>query len=716
MNGVPLDRPTSRLTWLYIAALTAVAVLSLTGQMLVQRSLRQQRGDSTIVNLAGRQRMLSQKLTKAALAWNYATQPEDRAERSEEIRSTLSLWQRTHHGLQYGDSELSLVANRSPTVVAQFEKLQPIFEEMVVAAEHLLAATDKAQQQQQLNILLACEPQFLASMDAVVFQLDREAQTRVARLQQIEWLLLTLALLVLVCEGYLVFRPAVQRIRQAAQELQVAKEAAESANEQKTRFLATISHELRNPLHAILGNAELALGLPLVTQQRNYVATINESAQSLLQLVNDLLDFACIQAGKLRVQLSPFDLRSVVQRCAAMVQPLAHRKGLRFTTELPLGELVVQGDALRVQQVLLNLLGNAVKFTDEGQIRLNVVKQENVLRIEIKDTGPGIPAAMQQTIFAAFTQVDGSTRREFSGVGLGLAISVGLVELMQGRIGLESEPARGSCFWFELALSSDSPQRVESTVPANQVAEGTGCRVLVAEDDAVNRRLLADFLQVLGHQVVLAADGSEASEFYAAGQFDLVLLDWHMPQIDGLDLARQIRKLEADSQRPRVPLIAISAAAAIAETQQAHEAGVDEVLLKPIGLEQLRQALQPFTNASRWQSVLARMQGNFALLRDLATIFLEQLPDDLKQLAQLVAESKFRELERAAHLLKGQAANFDAVALVTATADLENAAAAESLPRVNEHWQRVQTAADQLQGELRSLLNQRTTSRPIARA
>jgi signal transduction histidine kinase len=471
MNGVPLDRPTARLTWLYVAALTAVAVLSLTGQILVQHSLRQQRGDSTVINLAGRQRMLSQKLTKAALAWNYATRDEERIQRSQEIRTTLALWQRSHRGLQDGDAELSLVASRSPTVVAQFAKLQPIFEEMVAAAEQLLAATESQGQQQQLNRLLAREPQFLASMDAVVFQLDHEARTRVARLQQIEWLLLTLTLLVLVCEGILVFRPAVQRIRQAAQELQVAKEAAESANEQKTRFLATLSHELRNPLHAILGNAQLALESSLAPEQRNYVTTIDQSAQALLQLVNDLLDLACIQAGKLRVQLTAIDLRNVAQRCAAMIQPLAHRKGLRFTTDLPPGELVVHGDALRVQQVLLNLLGNAVKFTDQGHIRLHAIKQEKVLRIEVSDTGPGIPLEMQQSIFAAFTQVDGSTRREFSGVGLGLAISAGLVELMNGKIGVESEPGHGSRFWFELPLSAEVP-KARMQLPRQPVA---GC-------------------------------------------------------------------------------------------------------------------------------------------------------------------------------------------------------------------------------------------------
>lgn len=728
-RGVPLDRRTSRLTWLYISALTAVAALSLTGQLLVQRSLRQQRGDSTIVNLAGRQRMLSQRLTKAALAWNYATEPSDRAARSEEIRSTLALWQRSHRGLQHGDAELSLVASRSPIVVEQFAKLQPIFDEMVQAAERLLASVEPEEQQAQLKTLLTREPQFLASMDAVVFQLDHEAQARVARLQQIEWLLLTLTLLVLVGEGYLVFRPAVQRIRQAAHELQIAKEAAESANEQKTRFLATLSHELRNPLHAILGNTELALESQLTPAQHTYITTIDESAQSLLRLVNDLLDLACIHAGKLRVQNTPFDLRVLIHRCLDMVQPLAQRKQLQLAIDLPTGELAVLGDPLRVQQVLLNLLGNAVKFTDQGQIRLTVKRQESNLLIEVADTGPGIPPEMQQTIFAAFTQVDASTRREFSGVGLGLAISAGLVELMNGRIGVASELGRGSRFWLELPLTADLPKPANTSAQPVAALPSGGCRVLVAEDDAINRRLLADFLQLLGHMAVLAADGREAIERYREERFDLVLLDWHMPQIDGLDLAKQIRAHEAAHNLPRVPLIAISAAAAIAADQQAEQAGVDEVLLKPVGVEMLRQALLPFvagaraTNVNleqdpRWSAVLARLQGSRELFLDVATIFLEQLPEDLKRLHQWSAERKFTDIARGAHLMRGQAANFDAADVIAATIDLEAAADAELQLKIDEHLQRLQSAAQTLQTELRTALArcQPAAREPIAPA
>jgi signal transduction histidine kinase/CheY-like chemotaxis protein/HPt (histidine-containing phosphotransfer) domain-containing protein len=711
---MPVDRRTSRLTWLYISALTAVAALSITGQLLVQRSLHQQRGDSTIVNIAGRQRMLSQKLTKAALAWSHATAPGERENRAEEIRGTLALWQRSHRGLMQGDAELSLVASRSPIVVAQFEKLQPIFAEMVSAADRLLASSETSEQQKQLRILLDREPVFLRAMDAAVFQLDHEAQARVARLQRIEWLLLTLTLAVLVGEGFLVFRPAVQRIHQTVHELQIAKEAAESANEQKTRFLATLSHELRNPLHAVLGNTELALESPLAPQQRLQIETIDESARSLLRLVNDLLDLACIQAGKLRIQPASFDLRKLTERCVDMVQPLAQRKHLQITLTADSGALLAEGDSQRVRQILLNLLGNAVKFIDQGSIQLKIVRGGTALRVEVCDTGPGITPALQQSIFAAFTQVDASTRREYSGVGLGLAISAGLVELMNGRIGVESEVGRGSCFWFDLPAATQA-HPTEATSNAEPAAElAAGCRVLIAEDDVVNQRLLVDFLQVLGHSAVVAADGQQAVEQFQQQKFDLVLLDWHMPQLDGLDVARQIREWETAKQLPRTRLIAISAAADLA-ADKVQQAGVDEVLIKPVGLDQLRQALALFAGKSsttetpsreRWSATLARMQGNWGLFRDVATLFLEQLPSELKRLEQLAAEQHFDELPRAAHLLKGQAANFDARELIAATEELELAAEAELAERVQASLQRINRAARQLIADLQQVLTE----------
>lgn len=720
MKGDSLAIRTSRLTWLYVAALTSVALLSLTGQLLVQRSLHRQSGDSTVVNIAGRQRMLSQRLTKAVLAWNQAPSAAEQVVWAAEIRETLALWKSSHAGLQRGDAALQLAPHTSAVVAAQFAELEPIFQEMVAAVTQFTSAPE-GDRPQLLAQLLRAEPKFLSGMDAIVFQLDREAQARVATLQRIEWVLLSLTLLVLAIEGWFVFRPAVQSVRVAAavlveseEQLRLAKEAAESASEQKTRFLATLSHELRNPLHAILGNLELVTDTALTKAQREHLSTVDNSARSLLGLVNDLLDLACIQAGQLRVTAAACDLGALSQRCVAMMEPLAERRGLQLNLQLLDEPLTIAADPLRVQQILLNLLGNAVKFTASGWITLRVSQvNAQTVRLEVSDTGPGIPADLQQTIFAAFAQVDGSTRREHAGVGLGLAISAGLVELLQGQIGVESKVGQGSRFWVELPSGDVTAL---ATPVAEQRSRPARLRVLVAEDDAVNRRLLGDFLQVLGHDAILAEDGRVALEEFKAGAWDCVLLDWHMPQLDGLELAQAIRDWERAQALPRVPLLAISAAGAIAAEAEARVAGIDALLLKPLSLEQLRQALgalpvapassppRAAAAATRFAGSLARMQGKRDLFCDVAALFLEQLPQELSQVQRLTERGQFGDLARAAHLLRGQAVNFDSVELVQATSELETGAAASDPGRCAAASRLVHAAAGELEAELRAVL------------
>ncbi|QDU25751.1 Autoinducer 2 sensor kinase/phosphatase LuxQ [Anatilimnocola aggregata] len=729
----PLDRGTARLTWLYIVALSAVALLSISGQFLVQRALRQQTSDSTIVNIAGRQRMLSQKLTKEALASKQASTPTERARWHQAMRGTLQLWQQSHQGLQQGDPELHLPAgSNSPVIAAQFARLQPIFDDMVTAAESLLKTSEPAQQTQPLNRLLQREPEFLAAMDAVVFQFDREARARVTRLQRIEWFLLGSTILVLACEGWLVFRPAVEQIRRAGRELfesrrqlQIAKEAAESANEQKTRFLANISHELRNPLHAILGNAELALSMVQSRDQQQFIETIVDSGNSLRALVDELLDLACLQEGKLRVHPAPFDLRALAERCLAMLRPTADRQQLQLTAELPASPLVVLGDSLRVQQIMLNLLGNALKFTRQGSVRLCITQSDDrsAVRIEVSDTGPGIPPELQQTIFDAFTQGDTRSDREHAGVGLGLAICQGLIELMNGRIRCESELGVGSRFIVDLPLAAVTLSAPVAKVEAIKETSSVARRILVAEDDPVNRKLIADFLRTLGHDTRIAADGHEALALHQAAPFDLGLLDWNMPQLDGLELARRIRQRERGEHLPRVPLIAISAAGIVADNQQAQEAGIDLVLSKPVGLDQLRAVLESFlhipsldstdvpaTSApaldDRWSQPLARMQGKRELFRDVARTFLDQLPAQIRKLTDEADRHDFRELARTAHLLCGQLATFDATDLIAAAEQLEAAADAHDASRCRDLATQIAGGTAELQHSLQQAIAQ----------
>ncbi|WP_425619254.1 ATP-binding protein [Anatilimnocola sp. NA78] len=725
-SSAPLDLGTARLRWLYIAALSAVALLSISGQVLVQRSLRQQQSDSTIVNLAGRQRMLSQKLTKAALAGDRATSDESRAKCRLELKETLAIWQQTHQGLQFGDKALQLPGKNSPAIAAHFARLQPTFDEMVAAANTLLQSPAEQLPAAALDTLLQREADYLTAMDAAVFQFDREAQARVARLQRIEWLLLLLTILVLLLEGALIFRPAVARIQRAGSELmesrrqlELAKEAAESASEQKTRFLANISHELRNPLHAILGNAELAGETSLSNQQRLFLETIKDSATSLRSLVDELLDLACMQAGKLRVFTAPFDVCNVAERCVAMLRPIAEQKGLRLESELPTESVYLFGDSLRVQQIILNLLGNAIKFTQQGSVtlRLGLLRPHAGVRIDVIDSGPGIAPHLQPAIFDAFIQGNNRSPHEQAGVGLGLAISKGLVELMSGCITLESTPGSGSKFTVELPLERSFIASLTSEPTSKPVPITRGLKVLVAEDDPVNQRLITDFLQLLGHQQRLAVNGREALEYYEQIDWDLGLLDWSMPEVDGLEVARQIRQREAKDSRPRIPLIVISAAGAVANAEDAKQAGIDLILIKPVGLDELRTAINALVNngtpsplpgaqsvENRWSQPLARMLGKRELFREVAQTFLEQLPHEVHALADLAARHEFPELTRTAHLLRGQAANFDATVLMNATEQLEVAATACNAERCVELSREVAIAGEELQTALRSAI------------
>ena len=329
-----------RLTVYYICALSLVALLSLAGQFLIQRQLARQRDDSTVVNLAGRQRMLSQRACKCAVLLADRNPAIDQARYRDELAALLPVWTRTHRGLQQGDAELGLPSDTSPTVVAIFERLNPTFDSLHAAAQQLLQARDKQEIQNAAVAMLTYEADYLQGMDEIVSQYEIEGRQGIARLQTVEQLLLYVTLFVLLLEGVLVFRPAVRGIREsisalrrAGEELRVAKEAAETANRTKSLFLANMSHELRTPLHAVLGAAELLRQAEPTTDNGDFLETIEDSSHTLLCLLNDLLDLSRIEAGKLELHPAPFDLREFVRRTTSMFRASAQAKGLNGTCQ-----------------------------------------------------------------------------------------------------------------------------------------------------------------------------------------------------------------------------------------------------------------------------------------------------------------------------------------------------------------------------------------------
>jgi PAS domain S-box-containing protein len=385
---------------------------------------------------------------------------------------------------------------------------------------------------------------------------------------------------------YIVFLLDITARRQMEEELRQARVAAESAVRAKSEFLANVSHEIRTPMNGIIGFTELALGTQLDDVQRDYLETVETSAQSLLHIINDILDYSKIEAGRVDLERIPFSVRELIESTSKNIQPEAARKRLELRCHV--GEEVpdaLVGDPARLRQVLLNLLGNAVKFTTEGSVALAVQAQpaEHGVKLQftVSDTGIGIPAAQQGGLFEPFRQVDGSVTRKYGGTGLGLAISARLVAMTGGRIWLESEAGRGSSFHFT-GVFSLAPLAAAAT-PKNAApaaAARHGRSILVVEDNLTSRTLAALLLRQNGHSVEVASNGLEAIRLFEKRPFDLVFMDVQMPEMDGFQAVREIRNHEKLTRR-HTPVIAMTAHAMKGDRERCIEAGMDSYISKP---------------------------------------------------------------------------------------------------------------------------------------
>jgi signal transduction histidine kinase/ActR/RegA family two-component response regulator len=390
-------------------------------------------------------------------------------------------------------------------------------------------------------------------------------------------------------------------LERQTQQLAEASQRAEEANVAKAQFLATISHEIRTPMNGVLGTTELLLDTPLMPSQRRLVETAHLSATALLTLIDDVLDLSRMQASKLTLHPATFELRSLVNDAVDLMATTARDKPIDFGCALsPDLPERVEGDPVRLRQVLVNLLHNAVKFTERGRIALEVrscgVSDGAVrVRFEVRDTGIGIAADQHDSVFDAFTQVDASSTRKHGGSGLGLAIVKEIADLMGGEVGVDSRVDEGSTFWFEVPLRTVAP--ASSEPGRGGAGDVPSARILVAEDDAVSQLVVATMLKKMGCAVDVVADGEAAARSAASIRYDLILMDCHMPGLDGFEATRRIRG-DGGGRSARTPIVALTADALAGDRERCLEAGMDDHMTKPVAAAQLAAVIRQWAGAT----------------------------------------------------------------------------------------------------------------------
>lgn len=614
MSFQDIRRKVQILTLLYIAALSLVAILALTSYFIVHRKLEAREQDGAIINLAGKQSMLAERLARTAIALALDRDPEKIRVNLESMRVSLKELRESHARLVVS----SMNTEEIDHIYAENERY---FRSLSGSTAAILTNSGDGSgrlpsiEDEQLRILRESRPHYQAGMERILGLYEEHSRERIVGLQQTETICVSLLILTLILEGAFIFKPLTAVIDRTFKNLISARHEVEEKNGQldfalleaqtsaKAReiFLATMSHEIRTPMNGVIGMTSLLLDTPLTRDQRDLVQTIRISGDALLHVINDILDFTKIQSGKMELEMIPFDLSQCIEDTLDILAPLALSKHLDLSYNLEDGvPQHVIGDPYRLRQVLINLVGNALKFTTEGEVAVECSLAEATpliagttirLCIAVRDTGIGIPEDGLGRLFESFTQMDATTTRKHGGTGLGLAISKRLSELMGGDIDVISDVGEGSTFILRLPFKIAEMQTERSLLSFLQVIRDK--LILIVDDNPTNLKIFDRLCRKWEARTRIFRAPREALAWFRENRPDLVLTDMFMPEMDGLHFAEELRRAEAEryAERVRVPIVLASSGGYHSEDPRCAAVELSARLTKPVRIRSLLQAL-----------------------------------------------------------------------------------------------------------------------------